>query len=349
MINTVRKIIASIVMFSLMLCMVACGNSSAEDAETSDSRVVVDMSGNEVTIPNEISTYAVAWAGLTDIVAMFDDFDHCAAFPEKSTKFNLLFEFCPNLENKQKLPDTGISAELLINLNVQVVFLKGSDDEDLNNKLKQCGISVIDCEFKDYEELEKVVSIIGETFGTEDAKQIADSYCKFIEEQVESANAITSQILDTDRLSAIVIRDTVDYSAFGQTRYTGKWVEICGADYALENEDSYANVNLTKEQLLEYDPDIIFFSMPGEAQKFLDDSSWSGMKAVQTRRVYNIPNGLNTWSNSGSESALIFPWAQSIMYPTFVSYDINQVVRDYYNDFYSYNLNDSELETILHP
>lgn len=345
----VRRIIAGFVLLSFMLCLVACENVSVKDSETNDSRVVVDMSGNEITIPSEISTYAVAWAGLTDIVAMFDDFERCAAFPEKSTKFNLLFEFCPDLEGKQQLPDKGISAESLINLNVQVVFLKGSDDEDLNNKLKQCGISVIDCEFQDYEGLEKVVNLIGETFGTEDTKQIADKYNKYIEEQVENANTITSRIPDKDRLSAIVIRDTSDYSAFGQTRYTGKWVEICGADYAMKNKDSYANVNLTKEQLLEYDPDIIFFSMPGEAQKFLADDSWSGMTAVQAGRVYNVPNGLNTWSNSGSESALIFPWAQSIMYPELVNYDINQVVRDYYAVFYSYDLTEPEIGAILNP
>lgn len=347
--NVLRQIVTSMVLLSLMLCMVAYGNDSTKDSETNASRVVVDMSGNEITIPDEISSYAIAWAGLTDIVAMFDDFDCCAAFPEKSTKFTLLFDFCPNLKDKQELPDKGISAESLINLNVQVVFLKGSDDEDLNNKLKQCGVSVIDCEFKDYEELKKVVNIIGETFGTEGAKQIADKYCKYIEEQVENADAIISQISDTGRLSAIVIRDTVDYSAFGKTRYTGKWVEICGAYYAMENEDSYANVNLTKEQLLEYDPDVIFFSMPGEAQKFLNDNAWSGMTAVQERRVYSVPNGLNTWSNSGSESALIFPWAQSVMYPELVNFDINKVVRDFYIDFYSYNLTDSELEDILNP
>ena len=347
--NKVRKIIVDIVLFSLILCMTACGNNSGNTTGTNGTRVVVDMSGNEIDIPDKIDTYAVAWTGLTDIVAMFDDFEGCVAFPEKSTKYSLLFDFCPNLEGKMELPDKGISAESLIELNVQVVFLKGSDDEDLVNKLRQCGISVIDCEFKDYDELEKVVNIIGTTFGTDNTEQIANKYCAYIEDQVKNAAAVASQVSGTEKCSAIVIRDTNDYSAFGQTRYTGKWVELCGADYVMNNEDSYANVNLTKEQLLEYDPDVIFFSMPGEAQKFLTDDSWSGMTAVQMGRVYNVPNGLNTWSNSGSESALIFSWAQSVMYPELANYDINQVVKDYYLNFYSYNLTDSELEIILNP
>ena len=37
------------------------------------------------------------------------------------------------------------------------------------------------------------------------------------------------------------------------------------------NEDMYANVNLTKEQLLEYDPDFILFAMPNQAEAFLED------------------------------------------------------------------------------
>lgn len=181
-------------MCSLVLCTVACGNNNVNNLETNDFRSVVDMSGNKITIPNKIGTYAVAWAGLTDIVAMFDYFEYCAAFPKKSTKFSLLCDFYPNLSGKQKLLDKDISSEMLIDLNVQVVFLKGFDDEELNNKLKQYGISVVDCEFKEYEGLEKVVNIIGETF-----------------------EAVTSQVSETDRLSTLVIRDTIDYSAFGQT------------------------------------------------------------------------------------------------------------------------------------
>ena len=169
--SIIKRCVVGIIALAMIMSFIACGNQK-QGISNETTRTITDMSGNEIEIPNEINNYAVAWAGLTDIVAMFDDFEHCVAFPEKSTKFELLFKLCPKLEGKLQLPDKGISAEALVELNVQVVFLKASDDEKLIQKLKQCGISVIDCEFKDYEGLESVVKIIGDTFGTEDSKQI---------------------------------------------------------------------------------------------------------------------------------------------------------------------------------
>ena len=139
------------------------------------------------------------------------------------------------------------------------------------------------------------------------------------------------------------------HASFGKDKYTGKWVEMCGAKYSLPKDDNNANVNLTKEQLMQFNPDFIFFSMPGEAQKFVSDDTWSGMTAVTSGHVYNIPSGINTWSNSGAESALIFSWAQNIMYRNQSEYNVEREVYNYYKKFYSYELNEEEIKSILEP
>lgn len=325
-----------------------CRAGDKDNGETTDNsvRIVTDMSGTVVTVPKEIERYAVVWAGMTDIVAMFDGAEHMVAYPEKSTSFKMYVELYPELKNKLCLPEDGISVESILETEAQVVFLKGSDDENLVNKLRQCGIAVVDCEFKNYEGLQEVVKIVAEVFGTEDASAKAEEYGAYLDDAVNRALSFSRGLENSEKITALVIKDTIDFSAYGKTRYTGQWVEMCGADYIMVNEESYANVNLTREQLLEYDPDVLFFSMPNEAEKFLNDSSWKGMSAVKNNKVYNIPSGLNTWSNSGAESALIFDWAREIMYPELMEYS-TEAIADFYEKFYQIVLSDDEIEKMV--
>jgi len=342
-----KKILSMIMVVCLCLGLCSCGGNITDDGNVAQSRKVTDMSGFVSELPESIDSYAVAWAGLTDILTMFDGVEHMVAYPEKSASFKWLFDVYPELNDKICLPNEGISVETVLESGAQVVFLKKADDEGLVDKLRECGIVAIDCEFKDYEGLKDVVNLIADVLGTTNAKKEAEEYCKYIDESVAYVSEIAKNISNEQKISALVIKDTKDYSAYGATRYTGKWVEMCGANYSMVNEDAYANVKLTKEQLIEYNPDVLFFAMPGQAEKFLADETWNNMKAVVNGKVYNIPGGFNTWSNSGAESAMQFKWAFSKLYPDLIDYDINDATREYYKKFYDYEPTDEEIEKIL--
>ena len=343
----VKKYLALIMILALVLGLCACSNTAKQDENSSEVRTVTDMSGTEVKLPATVDKYAVAWGGITDIVAMYDGVNHLVAYPEKSTSFSMYTNMYPDLKDKICLPDEGISAEAVLESGAQVVFLKGSDDESLVNKLRESGVAVIDCEFKDYEGLEKVVKLLAYVFGTKEAQAKANEYCKYLDSSVEYVNSKTENLEEDDRVSAIVIKDTKNYSAYGSTRYTGKWVEMCGANYSMVNEDAYANVNLTQEQILEYNPDFIFFAMPEQADKFLEDSTWKELKAVKEGNVFNIPSGLNTWSNSGAESALIFKWAFAKMYPSLSDDFDAKIVTSYYKTFYNFDISAEDIQKTL--
>lgn len=195
--------------------------------------------------------------------------------------------------------------------------------------------------------MEKVVKLLAYVFGTKEAQAKANEYCKYLDSSVEYVNSKTENLEEDDRVSAIVIKDTKNYSAYGSTRYTGKWVEMCGANYSMVNEDAYANVNLTQEQILEYNPDFIFFAMPEQADKFLEDSTWKELKAVKEGNVFNIPSGLNTWSNSGAESALIFKWAFAKMYPSLSDDFDAKIVTSYYKTFYNFDISAEDIQKTL--
>lgn len=341
-----KKYFVLLIVLCIMLC--SCGQNVAVAPKIeSGIRTVTDMSGETWELPDSIDSYAVAWAGLMDILTMYDGVEHMVAYPEKSASFKWLFDVFPELENKVCLSNDGISVETILETGAQVVFLKRSDDEALVDNLRRCGIVAIDCEFNDYEGLKKVVKLVAETLGIDSAILESEEYCEYLDNSVEYVQKIANEIPNDKKVSALVIRDTKDYSAYGVTRYTGRWVEMCGAIYSMINEDAYANVNLTKEQLIEYNPDVLFFAMPGQAEQFLDDDTWDSMKAVQNRTVYNNPGGFNTWSNCGAESALQFKWALSKLYPDLIDYNIEEEIIDFYNKFYDYKPSKEEIVNML--
>lgn len=329
-------------------CSTACSNtSSSQEASSDKTRIVQDMSGELIEVPEKIGNIAITWTGLTDIVLMLDGADHIKAYPEKSNSFKLLLNKYPLLNKAMYLPEDGISAEALVQEDINIVFAKCSNDETLVKNLRESGITVIDCEFKTYEELQQVITLISDVLGTSQAIEKADKYNTYINDKVSNIKTQVSKISKNDRPKVLVLKDVNNYSAYGSSRYTGKWTELSGGNYVMVNQDTYANVNLTQEQLLEYDPEIIFFTMPLQAKKFSNLNEWSGLKCVKNEKVYNVPSVFNTWSNSGAESALIFEWAFSKMYPEKTKYDEEKAIRNFYQTFYDCKFTEQEISIIV--
>ena len=82
----------------------------------------------------------------------------------------------------------------------------------------------------------------------------------------------------------------------------------------------------------------------------VDGHDWSGIKAVQNKRVYKIPLGMYYWFPPSSDSPLMLQWMAKQMHPDlFEDLDIEQEVREYYTQFYGIELTDEQLDLILNP
>lgn len=342
-----KKFYALLLCTALLLSLMGCGAASPEQTNTDTSHVVTDMSGNQINVPDKIDRYVILWAGLSDIVAMFDGVEHMVGYPATTKSYPFYFDVYPQVSDIVSFPKENISFESVLETNPQVVFMKESDDENLAQQLRDAGVAVLDCEFNNYSQLKQVVQIVADVFGTDEAQETAESFCNYVDDAISYVTAISETIPENEKDTVLVIRDTSSYSAYGLTRYTGQWVEMCGGVYAMVNEDPYANVQLTAEQLIEYDPDHIFFVMPSEANLFMQDPQWSSLAAVKNNQVYSNPCGMNPWSNCGAESVLQFKWALSVMYPNLADYDARDEIRDFYETYYGYTLTEEEIDHII--
>ena len=78
------------------------------------------------------------------------------------------------------------------------------------------------------------------------------------------------------------------------------------------------------------------------------DEAWSGITAVKNGAVYANPNGVFSWDRYSGEEALQVLWAAKKFNPDkFADVDIEKETKDFYMQYYGYQLTDDECSRIL--
>lgn len=334
--------------FTLVLvCLVSIlsGCTTANAPENNKTRTVVDMSGHSVEVPEKVNSYISLWVGSVTITLMLDHGENMVGCSETAASYPMFDRACKNTRDITYFTNDAITLEGILETGAEVVFYRGKDNADLAEKLIKAGVAAIDVEFNTYDEMMDAIDIMAEVLNTNYARETASKYRTYANEMIGKAQTIGNTV--QDKKSIIVIRDTSNLRAYGVNRFAGRWATLCGGDYALKEGDPNGYVNLTSEQLLEYDPEIIVFVIPGEAKKFIADSKWSSLTAVKNGHVYENPSAIGTWSNHGSECVLQFGWAMEKLYPEQSDFDLVQEVKDFYNEFYAMDLTDSEIAAVI--
>lgn len=340
----VKRWIAFTLVF-VCLVSILSGCTTANDPETGKTRTVVDMSGHSVEVPEKVNSYISLWVGSVTITLMLDHGENMVGCSETAASYPMFDRACKNTRDITYFTNDAITLEGILETGAEVVFYRGKDNADLAEKLIKAGVAAIDVEFNTYDEMMEAIDIMADVLNTNYARETASKYRKYANEMIEKAQTIGNTV--QDKKSIIVIRDTSNLRAYGVNRFAGRWATLCGGDYALKEGDPNGYVNLTSEQLLEYDPEIIVFVIPGEAKKFIADSKWSSLTAVKNGHVYENPSAIGTWSNHGSECVLQFGWAMEKLYPEYSDFDLVQEVKDFYNEFYAMELADSEIVAVI--
>jgi iron complex transport system substrate-binding protein len=194
-----------------------------------------------------------------------------------------------------------LSVEPVLALRPDVVFVSNWSEADKIAQLRDAGVAVylvasgltaVDIQAK----IRAVSRIVGETEKGE--KLVAAMIAR-----IADVKKRVAKIADDRRLGV------VDYAVGGSAQGRGSsWDEIVRAAGLVNaagvfTADQYGQVPLSKEKLLELDPDILIlpgwvYGDPRGADAFftqtVEDPALKSMKAVQARRVYKMPERLKS-------------------------------------------------------
>ena len=118
-----------------------------------------------------------------------------------------------------------------------------------------------------------------------------------------------------------------------------------------------ARVQISAEQLLAWDPDVIVVngepkadqSGASAAQAILDNPNFAILKAVREGKVYGTPSAPFGWIDRppGPNRLIGMRWFAALVYPEYTEGDVEEEVKEFFRLFYHVELTEEGLDRLL--
>ena len=286
-------------------------------AEEEATRVVTDVFGREVEIPEEVDN-CVALGSAARLIVYAGGTEKIVGCTEMELRGDpgMPYAYANKdfFANCEAMASGGSGnadyAEAIVALDPDVIFYQDSDPVAMEDLAAKTGLPVIgvygDAFNSHY--LTDSISLIGEVLGT-----------KSITGWVEELDTLTKDIPDEEKPT--VYPGAVSWS--GGHGFTGTYVNYAPLEaihaISLPDElDATSGVEVSMEQILEWDPDVIFLN-PGNMELVNEDyaanpDAIDSLTAVQNGKVYAQVNFNYYWCNM--ELAIVDSYyAGSVLYP----------------------------------
>lgn len=334
--------------------------SAEQDAtqETAETREITDMAGRKVTVPTAENIESVFSAGPVAAIFLY------MVAPDKLLGWNYELNDVEKsiiLDKYQDLPNFGmgdaVNYEAVIAANPTIAINSGkindamvSDCDALSESLV-IPVVAVDNELNNSAE---AFRFMGELLGVEDH---AEELAQYAEQVFTDINAL-SDIPEEKKVSVYFGNgeDSLETAPRGSQH-----AQILDAINAVNVADlelgDGSRVQISAEQLLAWDPDVIVVNGEPKADKsgssaaedILSNPDYASLKAVQDQKVYGTPNAPFSWVDrpAGPNRLIGMRWFSALIYPEYIKCDINEEIHKFFDLFYHVDLSDEQLENVL--
>ncbi len=333
--KTMKKVISAILCALLLLGLCACA-----DGSPSGQRTLVDGAGREVAVPETVERIVCVGVGAlrytcymqgAHLVAGVED---CEVEPVISRLYNFV-----NIETFRDLPVIGgngkPNAEAIITAEPQVIVLSqsaGVDAQELQNKT---GTPVVVIPGNDKlldENTFETIRILGELYGKQERAQTLTKYLKDLEKDLKDR---TSAIADSQKPTVYV--GGVSYKGhhgFEGTEAGYGPLALIGAKNLADTTGQTGAFNIDAEQVLTWDPDVIFLDFNGmdliRADYLKNPDFYNSLSAVKNGKVYSQISFRSNATNLETALADAY-YAASVLYPeAFADVDLEAKISQIY-------------------
>ncbi len=283
----------------LLISLLNTGCIYGEDNDV-DHIVVTDILDREVTVPNNVERILGVASGALRMISYLDATDLVVGVEEHEHKSPFTpYQFAnPGLSELPIIgPRHGGDAEMILAQEPDVIFYSCSQvdpasEETMDNLQTKTGIPVIAMDMGDldggkdvfYSSLRLMAEIL-------DREERAEDIIDIIDDILEDLHERTKNIPDTEKpsvyIGGVALRGAHDILS---TRASYPPFEYTNAKN-VAGEIGTGHAFIDKEQLLEWDPDIIFIdsgSYENVMKGITNDKSYQILKAVENGDIYTV-------------------------------------------------------------
>jgi iron complex transport system substrate-binding protein len=322
------------------------------------SRVIKDMKGNEVAIPDSIKK---VYAGSPPTTFLLYALDPALI---SGLNFPITEQDKPYLQKiMQTLPVLGgffgqgeaANTEVILKANPDIILLWTQKNSMLRNQneeilMKKIPIPHVYVFFENLCDYENAFLFMGKLFGKKGRAQLLAGYAK--KTLAEAEKKVAS--VPANKRPAVYYAEGADGL---NTECDGSWhselINIAGAKnvYTCKSADSFGMVRINIEQVMLYDPDVILVHEKSFYNNIYSDPLWKDIKAVKTKRVHLIPRIPFSWfDRPPSFMRLIgIKWLVNILYPSEYKINIVKEAKEFYRLFLGVDKTDEEMRKVIYP
>ena len=314
----------AVLFLSIILCVGLLAGCGAKPEETKDTRMITDGAGRQVEIPQKVESIVcvgvgalryTCYMGAQDLVVAVED---CEKEPVISRLYNYV-----NIDKFSALPIIGTNGnpypEEIINVAPDVIVMSKSASVEADDLQAKTGTPVVVVPGSDTtldQNAYDTIRIMGELYGKESRATELTDYLKGIQKELDDK---TRDIPDGEKPSVYV----GGVSFKGHHGFEG--TEAGYGPFALINAKNLADTtgqtgafNIDLEQVLSWNPDIIFVDFNGMSL-IKDDYAknpdyYESLAAVQEGKVYSQISFRANASNLETALADAY-YAACVIYP----------------------------------
>ncbi len=307
--------------FCLLLVFVLLLTGCAGQTQVSGRRIT-DGAGREVTVPEKVERIVcvgvgalryTCYMGGADLVVGVEDY-------EKKGGMDRLYNYT-NFEKFKDLPTIGTNgtpvAEALLEVTPQVIVLSAYASVTAEDLTAKTGIPVVVVPGSDSvldEKAFQTISVLGQLFGNTKKAEELTAYLKSIQKDL---NDRTANVTEKPAVYVGGVSFKGNHGIEGTEAHYGPLALVNGNNLA-DSTGQEGAFNLDKEQLLAWDPDVIFADYNGLSLIWEDYAKnpafYDSLTAVKEGKVYAQISFRSFASNLDTALADAY-YMGSVLYP----------------------------------
>lgn len=357
-----RKVISLITILLVCALFSACATktnskdqstASSESTSQSTTKKIVDMDGNTIEVPKNVSKVGCTIGAINQMVLMLGSADKITATVPIVKTNDWFVKMFPKIKDVPAPFDTTVNTEQLLASKPDVIFAQTGSVQALNS-VKETGIPIITVNISSPENLKKAITIIGQTLGSEEEAKAAE-FCAYYDANVKRLSDKIASIPSDQKVKVFVAgadnSGTMPLSTEGKGSIVTSWIEQAGGiNVAAEAGVEGLSQKVSIEDVIKWNPDVIITTAIDGKNAILKSDQWKDINAVKNNKIFVNPKGVYLWSVRSAEAALQPLWAAKILHPDlFSDIDINKEMKNFYSTYYNYSLTDDDVNDILNP